>query len=291
MNDQKIYELMFKTPGIRAVQIADALDAELVDISNALKSLVEVGDVVQTKGFSPNGHQAMIYNLSDGFKRSRQYADLVASAAARAKTALLTPAPNDAPAAAASLAPVIDAIENVVTVGNVVLATRDGSALTAEVIAAVADAEKADAPEADGERRISPLKRTERALAFLRQCGPDGARAEDLCDAMGLRHDQSPSNFLRTARSRGQVTVKDHRWRYVEQPGFMPVSAARPAPSADGPFRCGIWLDDVIELQRGGTTIGTLARAEAVQLRDFLNRVLPCNARIGAAKENDDNQP
>lgn len=72
MNDQQIYALMAKTPGLRAVQIADALDQELVDVSNALRSLVEVGDVVQTKGIAPNGHQAMMYDLSDEFKKSRE---------------------------------------------------------------------------------------------------------------------------------------------------------------------------------------------------------------------------
>lgn len=50
INDQKIYTLMLKTESIRAVQIADALDEELVDVSSALKALVDVGDVVRTPG-------------------------------------------------------------------------------------------------------------------------------------------------------------------------------------------------------------------------------------------------
>jgi predicted transcriptional regulator len=195
MNDQKIYELMFKTPGIRAVQIADALDAELVDVSEALKALVEIGDVVQSKGFSPNGRQAMIYNLSETFKRSRQYSNLVADAAAHAKAAV-----------------------NLVAMAG----------------------------------------------------GRDFINTEEFARVMNL----ATATIYKNHSLHGEVC--GIRPRKVGKFLMWPMAAvAQVFGYADGEFRCDVRPGDVIELQRGGVSIGTLERDEAISLRDFLNRVLP----------------
>jgi hypothetical protein len=255
MNDQKIYALMFVTPNIRAAEIADALAAPLADVSEALRDLVTAGDVVRITGLGPDGRQAMIYNLSDEFKASRKYAALRESAApGSAPTAAPTPVSTPGPAVPAAPFPTV--------------------APSAPPASAPPPADEAGQGES---RRVSPMMRTERAMAFLRERGDQGARSTELVEAMGLRSDQSPSNFLRTARERGQIKNTDGRWYCIEGVQAEAAPPTRQAVPA-GPFRCGVWLDDVIELQRGGITLDKLNRSEAMTLRDFLNRVLPVGA-------------
>ena len=107
MNDQQIYVLLATRPGVRAVQIADSLDAELTDVSAALRSLVDVGDVVKTKGEAPNGQQALFYELSEEFKRTKTGREIldavkVAAAAAAAPAAPAAATPTPAPASSTS---------------------------------------------------------------------------------------------------------------------------------------------------------------------------------------------
>lgn len=135
-----------------------------------------------------------------------------------------------------------------------------------------ASAEK-QAPETAWERRASPKMRTELAIDYLRTCGAAGARSQELAAAMGLRADQSPSNFLRTARERGQVIAADGRWRIVESAvAHSPAKApAIPEPGAAA-FRCAIWSDGFVELQRGGQRIAVLTSDECRQLQVLFER-------------------
>lgn len=55
MNVLDILRLMAKAPAICAVQIADALDKDLAEVSNAMRDLVDSGSVVQSKGVAPDG--------------------------------------------------------------------------------------------------------------------------------------------------------------------------------------------------------------------------------------------
>jgi hypothetical protein len=253
MNDQKIYALMFATPNIRAAEIAEALSAPLAEVSEALRDLVTAGDVARSTGVGPDGRQAMVYNLSDEFKASRKYAALCESAVPGSVRAT---APASAPAAPLASFPTI--------------------APSAPPPPAQPPAGEVGNAES---RRVSPMMRTERALAFLRERGDQGARSLELAEAMGLRSDQSPSNFLRTARERGHIKNTDGRWYFITNLLGQPAQPAQPA-APEGPFRCGVWLDDVIELQRGGVTFNKLDRSEALMLRDFLNRVLPVGATV-----------
>ena len=241
MNDQKIYELMAKTPDLRAVQICDALDQELSHVSDALKALVDEGDVVRTAGFAPNGQPAQIYNLSQTFMRSAEY---------KAIKAQLDAAP--APAAAST--------------GTV-----------AESVPVV----HAAAPK---------VSRVDSALAFIRLMGK--VSSADLKQHMGIATG-SPSNYLNAAMRDGRVARKHfadgHYWvigtgqdtRAVDGPPCLAKEAAgtvadtAPVAQPGAPaFRCGLWSDNVLELQRDGVTLATLTRVEGEHLNSFFNRML-----------------
>lgn len=101
MNDQQIYLLIAKIPKIRAVQVADALDAPLEDATGALDALIAVGDLVASSGFSPNGMACTLYDFSDEFRRSKEH---------RALLSMLPAAENDM-AGLAGLSQVNRAIE------------------------------------------------------------------------------------------------------------------------------------------------------------------------------------
>ncbi len=105
MNDQQIYAIMAKTPNIMAVQISDRLDAPLKDVSEMLRGLVEVGEVVAHSGIGPNQRPAQMYNFSDEFKKSRKGLDLIAQAGVAA-VADPAPAAAAAPAAGPNVTPV-----------------------------------------------------------------------------------------------------------------------------------------------------------------------------------------
>lgn len=115
MNDQKIYELIARTPQIRAVQIADALDQELSDVSEALRALVAEGDVVRTSATAPNGQPAQIYTLSDQFKKTNEYKSIMAKMVS-ASPQPAAPSPT-LPAAAVDPVPVFAVMAELVPVG------------------------------------------------------------------------------------------------------------------------------------------------------------------------------
>lgn len=279
MNDQKIYELMFRTPNIRAVQISDALDADLGEVSRALRPLVDIGDVVQHKGVAPNGQPALMYNLSDDFKKSRQYADLVAAAAAAAK-------PTQAPAAPAT-------------------AEERGVELMQVMVPSMAAATLAPTPTPTESPTAAPATeppcagRSERAIAHI--VGNGSATDQALREVMGIRPEEYPSSYLSHAVRAGRVMKKGSLWvpgngapvepdrappfgSRLNLPGSTPKPTAAPArkaaPQAPEPaavqpiaptFRCGLWSDGVLELQRNGVTVATLEPTESKVMLNFID--------------------
>lgn len=245
MNDQKIYTLMAKTPDIRAVQIADALDQELSDVSDALKSLVDVGDVVRHAGTAPNGQPTQLYNLSPSFVKSNEYKAIKARLVDVATpTASGTPVPQPA----------------------------------ASVISPAA-----------------PVSHVDDAIAFIRLSGK--VSGAELKRHMGLNGAASPRNYLNTALRDGRLVRDGIYWMIgTAKPASKepkpkvapaPETAAIPVPAlpaseaqhqvapVSGPtFRCGLWSDGVLELQRDGETLAALTRAEGEQLSSFFNRMI-----------------
>jgi hypothetical protein len=276
MNDQQIYALMAKTPKIRAVQIADALDVDLEDVNEKLRFLVSMGDIVQSNGFSPNGHAAQVYDLSEK-SRSRQ-----------------------------GIAP-LPAIQPPATEQSV-------ASVEAPMMAPTPSAAPSAAPAASISPTSDEPGRAARALAFIETHG--SATDAQLRAIMGLKDDVFPSSYLNMAVKAGKVVKVGREWKIGDgrplrplkrQPAFgvplnlpgaspfdvptpppaapkvkrqtaapVPTEAPTPAPPAAPaqPLRCGVWLDGMFELRRGSVTT-ELTQAEAQVLRAFLNRVLP----------------
>lgn len=270
MNDRKIYVLMATKPDIRAVQIADALDVALCDVSASLRSLVDVGDVVMSKGLAPSGQQTMVYNLSDEFKKSKEYATVMGMVPAQpAKPAVPSPAVAGPAPAAARPAPAPVAVPVFVP---------------------------ADQPT---------TSIAQRGVAYI--VSRESVAESDLYAAMGLSKGRYPSAYLAAAVQAGKVHKDGANWKAgraptaplgrvaavgnivvapkdsspipqavvdaISPPAEERAVAAPPAP-ADPIFRCGLWSDGVLELQRDGSTVAVLQQAEGEQLASFVNRML-----------------
>lgn len=243
MNDQKIYELMAKTSDIRAVQIADALDQELTDVSDALKALVDEGDVVRHAGTAPNGQPAQIYNLSHTFMKTAEYRAIKAKLDA-VQTAM-APAANRA--AVAESVPAANAV-------------------------------------------VPKVSRVDDAIAFIQLMGK--VTTAELKQHMGLGSGASPASWLNTAIQDGRLVRSGNHWTIgagrpvaKEAPQKPPAAAEmETTPAAASPatagtpqtpaFRCGLWSDNVLELQRDGVTLTKLTRAEGEHMNSFFSRML-----------------
>lgn len=327
MTDQKIFELMLKTPDIRAVQLSDWLDQDLKSVSEALRDLVDTGNIVKAHGTAPNGQPAMIYNFSDEFKGSREYCALVALAGH-------------------SLAPVVPLVVHVIEPKPAPAAPAP-----AETLVPVAPVRPV-LPEAPLRAAAAGPSRAERAIAAILERGP--LSDADLREVMGIREGEYPSSCLGAAVKAGKVYKGAAGWSAgaapleaapCKPPRFnTPINPAKPAPAgfeqrakgdqvenvllvgntilvskdhhaiapevvaavtaaeltglppavieqlskppqaiaAAAPeaavFRCGLWSDGVIELQRNGAEVARLTRGEGEELAGFLGRMLQASA-------------
>lgn len=291
MNDQQIYALMARTPDIRAVQICDALDEELVDVSSALRSLVEVGDVVKHSGTGPNGQPAQMYNLSETFKKSREGQALLATAAATTTTA---------PAAAAE---VPDPLPGPTTTPNAFptpVFSKQGELKPARSKVDLAiEHLKIHKSATDAEMRtVMGLPKTSAPKAYLKSAIDTGrvARNEDGSWELGdgnprpkpsPKSDRTSTQLSATPGQKdvdnvvsiGNIVVVSRNSSAVPEEVIAAVAAAAEpfttvATNESPVFRCGLWSDDVLELQRNGQQVAVLTRREGEQLVDFMERML-----------------
>jgi hypothetical protein len=275
MNDQQIYTMMAATPRIRAVQIADALGQELTEVSKALRLLVEIGDVVRTSGTTPEGSPTQYYDLSEQFWCSREGIALAAANDQTAATEVLTAAPAAAPLEIPTLITLQDPAVQPVEPGRAARAltyiAEHGSATDVQLRVVMGlpddvfpssylskDAQAGRVVKVDREWKLGdgrPLRPLSRQPAFGAPLGLPGASPFDV-----------PAPPPPAPKVRRQVVTPDP----AEVPAPAPVTRAPAAPA----LRCGVWLDGTFELRRGDVTT-ELTQAEALVLRDFLNRVLP----------------
>ena len=128
------------------------------------------------------------------------------------------------------------------------------------------------------------LGRTERAVAFIVARGR--ATNDELRAELGLRPNEYPSTWLSMPFQQGHVVRDGRVW--LPGTGVPPKTIAHrqacatpktPATPSDTPaaFRCALWSDGMVELQRGGVRVAELkpeeAQAIANLVRDLVGRV------------------
>jgi hypothetical protein len=312
MNDQQILEFIATKQPVRAVQLADKFDVDLKSASDALKSLVDVGDLTRTSGTAPNQQPAQFYSLSETFLKSKE-GKLVIARIESQQSAVPQPPAVTLPLRVPPPTPIEATIPSPVPAPTAAAATPEPSA----------------APPSPADD--ASLRRIERAIAHIREHGPTSDA--DIRAVLNLRADQYPSNFIGRAVKDGRLAKDGREWTLgpgtppapvVRRPAFggplglrgatpFPVGAhdvpndawkrdnlteeVRPHPpaadladpavtqeilvhlkqmKADLPspvFRCGLWSDGVLELQRNGVTVAELQQDEGETVAAFMARL------------------
>lgn len=262
VTDLQIYGLAYQRPGIRASQIAEALGADLVEVSKALRCLVDIGDLERTKSFDDaTGRAAQVYKLSEKFQASREFQSLLHKLPSIADRALP---------------------DNLVSE----LSKAGQAALVEQVTDGTPSAQPVSAPSA-GRPSKSAL-----ALDFILQHG--GATNQQLHQAMGLPKGAYVSSYMGHLLQTGKLYRDGDLWlaRALPVPAPNPVPRAKaaplpaplPAPAPDlkdantaPPLRtgtlCAIWSDGTLEVRTDGATVACLTMEEARTLAAFMGKV------------------
>jgi hypothetical protein len=247
--------LIASNPGLRAEQIADRLDRGVADVDALLRPHLAVGSVFEEEVTAPNNRPAMAYHLSEQFKMTDAYSAIVAG--------------RDPDAAQVAQPPSTDA----------------GSK---EAGGPPAEADTADTAKAG--------TRVDRAIACVTKhgCVTNG----QMRVATGLHVGQYPVSFLAVPLRDGRLARDGENW--VLGPALAPKQQAEPiadekakmeipvftetanspahpvapaAPAVQGAragFRCAVWSDGILELQRDGATIASLLPGERAELAGHL---------------------
>jgi hypothetical protein len=315
MNDQQILEFIAVKQPVRAVQLADKFDVDLKSASDALKSLVDVGDLVRTAGTAPNQQPAQFYSLSSTFLTSRDGKLLVARMEAQA-SAVAQPSTVTLPLRVPPSTAVVAL--NPVTLPPPAAVVATPSPAPSPVLS-IAPPGAAQSPADD----IS-LRRIDRAIAHITANGPTSDA--DIRVVLNLRADQYPTNFIGRAVKDGRLAKDGRLWTLgtgtpaapiKRQPAFggaLGLAGATPFPVAAKPpsttpmptartdhhqeqtmqandttakaapagtditakpptFRCGLWSDGVLEMQRDGVQVAELSQEEGETVAAFMARM------------------
>lgn len=271
MNDKQIFECMAKKTGIRAVEIADMLDVDLSDVSDALKALVDEGDVVRSSGFSPNGLPTQLYDFSEQFMRSNEYKSIMA-ASTPVEAAVAATAPSPAPAPMAKVGEVPSRAERAIahilkTGGATDVELRELLVMRQEEypssilghamkIGRVTRVNNRWVP-GDGRPVMAPVKAKPFSIGKSTPA-PAPAVPQFLADRVSVP--VKPNGGAGKPKKATPAPVAE------------PVVDVAEPPVAR-PLRCGVWSDGVVELQRGSLPIALLSKDEADFMAAFLARV------------------
>jgi hypothetical protein len=257
MNDQAILEQIAQHPKCRAVRLADWLDLDLVDVQAALAALIAVGDVTSEPGLSPAKNPCQFYDLSSKFKASDAYKPMEV----KARAAIFAAAHADLNKTDRALA----------------FVRERGVASSYEL------------------HVVMGLKPEESATSWLSHAVKDGRLARDgktwtlgageqLPPVVAVQKEPQPQPAAGTAdgAAQPQPPVPAQAGTITRQPSRPRVRAAE--PKADAPtlpvYRCALWSDGILEVQKDGATVAALEQAAGESLAAFLARLTVDRAAV-----------
>lgn len=238
-----ILVLIARNPSIRTVEIADRVDCDTDQVQPMLQPHIDAGQILVIPVTAPNGRQANGFMFTEEARKGEEFRSLFEEGA-RAP-AVAAPVAS-APAPAAPSTPGISKIEVAIR-----YIRANGSASPQQL------------------RELLKLEARQSPMAYLGGALKDGRLK--LAGGQYLLGDGVPT--AAPARKPARAPAKPK----VKLPAAVPAAPAlaiplfkdaalaavygeSPAPASA--FRCGIWSDGEIELQRGGVTIARLSAAE-----------------------------
>lgn len=274
MNDQQILEFIAAKQPVRAVQLADRFDIDLKAASDALRALVDVGDLTRAAGTSPNGQPAQVYGLSEVFVKSKEGKLL----AARIEAAS---AADPLPALAATVAPP--------ALPPPAAAPPAGDTSSSRIDLAIRHV-KDKGPSSDADiRQVLGLRAGQYPSGMLQRAVKDGRLIKDGRN-WTLGTGTPPAPEQKRPPFGGSLGLAGATPRPAPLPAPLEVPAAcavESAPAAAAPpaaiaaepaaplpaFRCGLWSDGMLELQRNGVQVAQLSREEGEAVAAFMARI------------------
>lgn len=258
-----IIALIARNPMLRTAQIADRLDLTIDLVDALLRPLLIAGTVTEQEVIAPNQRPAMAYEVSEQFKLTAEYRTIMSGGEIEATPEMVSvtpvpaaPAPVAAPAPPAPAAPAPARVEQLPANDIMVDPAKPGT-------------------------------RVSRGIAFITANG--SATNDQLRTAMGLEPGAAVSNYLGRAVLDGRLARDGDNWvmgsgepPVVEGPKDEPGkplqelkrTLADPvppsAPSKPTGYRCALWSDGQIEIQRDGATLASLPREVAEELARFV---------------------
>lgn len=253
-NEKALLTLVAHHPNLRAVQLADQLDLTVDEVEGLLRPHLVAGNVVEDEVLAPNQRPAMAYALSEQFKASEAFLAMMGRADA-GEASLAVAQPQSEP-----------------------------------TVAVPVDAAVASAGDTAGVSAPAGTK-IDRAIACVREHGI--VTSGQLRVSIGLSKGQHPSSYLGPALRDGRLARDGDNWilgpTLAPKAEVDPVTLPAPTPRVGIPrftdpirapevaalpvatsFRCAIWSDGVLELQRGGATIACLSAVERGELMSLL---------------------
>lgn len=286
MNDQKIYEFIALNQPVRAVQLADKFDVALVDVSASLRSLVDVGDLVRRTGVAPNGQPAQEYSLSESFLKSKEgklvFARLedVASIAPIAPPAPALPAavqPMAMPSFINTTVPVPAAVNRTEVAIAHIKAQRFVSDADLRVVMGLKAGQYPSAWLATAYKN-GVVKRDGKGWVMGDGAVPAPAKKQP---AFGGALNLPGATPHQAAKAIQPTDAQESVAEAAGEVSSAPSGLIRDEPIEAPKFRCALWSDGVLELQRDGVQVAALTQCEGDALAAFIARLQqPAEAAI-----------
>jgi hypothetical protein len=244
MNDQAILEQIALNPKCRAVQLADRLDLELVDVQATLVALAAAGDVTVSEGQAPNHQPCKEYDLSEKFRASERYEQLAA------KVEIMAFRERHRTLGTAALA--IAFIEN------------RGSATSTELSVLLGlGADQYPSVELRSSVQGERLACNGRVWTLGPKAFPE------------KREPVAKPDSLESGAELGRVEKPTEASKFAEQNAGQPLRNPRqalrePVPVAVPQWRFAVWSDGQVEIQRNGEKVLSLPRDVANEFAGFM---------------------
>lgn len=247
-----IIALIARNPMLRTAQIADRLDLTIDLVDALLRPLLIAGTVTEQEVIAPNQRPAMAYEVSEQFKLTAEYRTIMSGGEIEAAPTGGSVAP--VPAAPAPVA-----------------------APPAPAAPAPARVEQLPAKDIDA-APAKPGTRVSRGIAYITANG--SATNDQLRTAMGLEPGAAVSNYLGRAVLDGRLARDGENWVLgsgeppaaegpKDEPG-KPLQELKRALADPLRYRCALWSDGQIEIQRDGATLASLPREVAEEMARFV---------------------
>lgn len=259
-NTKEIIELIGKRPGIRLVEIADAVDCDPDQVLWALTDQLLDGSVIKSEVKAPNGHMQPSFTLRDQQK--------------------VEPAPSQADKPTAQKTKVQLALDYLATVDkadDVAMRKAMGLPIGGNVRAYISGLlANRKVIQVQGGYKLGDGKPLPTPAAPVKPMKwASGGDDVDPRPAVMAGVYAAPGSWGPAGPEVAKAVLSDHQHQHIAEQSRRLMNGMAPQPVPAGQFRCAIWSDNgAMTLMRGGQEAITLTAEEVKILRTYMEHVV-----------------